>query len=453
MRTRTMNLERDQSERLTLDIFKRGGDKRRVVSNLGWILIDKFVRLGLGLLVGIWVARYLGPTQFGVWSYVTALVALFSAVASSGLPTILIRDLVRDPSHVNEILGSAFVLQFLGGICAIALCVGAATLTDQGDNLARVMVAVVSTAFLFQSLDVIDSLFQSRVQSKYTVAAKGFAFCLASGVRVLLIMARAPLISFALAALLESFIGASMLLVVYRHQQMHITLWRPSAAKVKKLAGESWPLIISGLFVMLYMRIDQVMLRTMMGNGAVGSYSAAVRIAEVWYFIPVAVTTSVVPGLLKEKDDRARYLDRMQTLFDGLAWSAIGISVVVSLFSGTIINLIYGAEYADASKALVILGWASVFVSLGVASGQFLISEGLGRISLLRAGSGAVTNICLNFWLIPAMGILGAAIATLISYGVSVFSVGLIPGSRVSLSLLANTFNLPRLARKIQSAL
>ncbi|MES1168032.1 MAG: polysaccharide biosynthesis C-terminal domain-containing protein, partial [Oleiharenicola lentus] len=211
-------------------------------------------------------------------------------------------------------------------------------------------------------------------------------------------------------------------------------LWRAMAAArapaparldpARILAGallrEAWPLMLTSLAVIVYMKIDEVMLRQMAGPAAVGVYAAAVRISELWYFVPVALASSVLPALLRTRErDAVHYRARLQQFFDLNAGLAYGSAIPLALASGWITRLAYGEAFAAAGPVLAVHIWASLFVFLGVARGQWLVNEGHTRFYFLATLAGAVTNIGLNLVLIPRQGALGAAWATLIAYGLA----------------------------------
>jgi len=175
---------------------------------------------------------------------------------------------------------------------------------------------------------------------------------------------------------------------------------------------------------MIYMRIDQVMIKNMMSDEAVGYYSAAVRLCEAWYFIPVTLCNAIFPAIVNAKNVSEQfYNNRMQKLYDLLTWLAIGIAIPVTIFSALIIQLLFGADFAEASPVLTVYIWAGVAVFLGVASSQYLINENFTKLSFFRTSVGMVLNVVLNFIFIPMYGIIGSAIATLISYTISTFSI------------------------------
>ena len=397
---------------------------QRVIANTGWLFFDHILRMAIGLFVMVWVARYLGAEGFGVLSYATAFVALFSAFATMGLNSIVVRSIVNEPASTNETLGAAFVLKLLGGLCSLILAYTVISFMRPADTTTRWMVAIIATGLIFQSFDTIDFWFQSQIRSKYTVYAKNAAFLLANLGKIGLIFINASVIAFAWIGLFEIIVGAVGMVVVYRINGH--TLWqlRANLNQTKKLLNDSWPLMLSGIAVITYMRIDQIMLGEMIGAGAVGIYSVAVLLSGAWHFIPMAIITSVYPAIIEAKKiDQALYYKRLQNLYDLMALLSISISIPVTVFAGDIIAFLYGESFAGAEVILSLIVWAGFFMSWGVASGQFLLTENLHTISLYRTLAGAVVNIVLNLILIPAYGITGAAIATLFSYFVAAFFV------------------------------
>lgn len=390
------------------------------IGNVFWLFADKFVRLCLGMFVGIWLARYLGPSQFGIYNYALAFVSLFSAFSSLGLDNIVIRDIVREPAQCNEIIGSAFLLKLGGSLAVFCLTIGSISIVRNGDSLTRCLVVIVAAGLIFQSFDVIDFWFQSQVLSKYTVYAKNTAFFLVSLWKIVLIVQKAPLLSFAWAGLTEVMIGSVGLLVVYRLKGHSPHKWRPSLSVAGKLLHDSWPLIFSVLVITVYMKIDQIMLVEMVGNEALGFYSAAVGISEVWYFIPMAIASSVSPAIIRLREvNNELYYTQLQNLFDGLTVVAYAIAIPMTFISKPLMLLLYGPEFAVSGTVLAIHVWGGLFVFLGVARSIWIISEGATKIALMTTFTGALLNVLLNLLLIPKYGAIGAAIATVVSYGFS----------------------------------
>ena len=393
---------------------------QKILTNTVWLFAERILRMGFGLVVGVWVARYLGPEQFGLFSYVLAFVALFGVFATLGLDDIVVRDIVRNPSDKDEILGATFSLKLLGGLVGILLTTAGILLLRPNDRLTHSMVAIIASGLIFQSFDTISFWFQSQVQIKYVVYAKNGAFILIALAKVGLILSHASLIAFAWAALAEIILGAVGLTLAYGANGHLVRAWRGSIARARSLLTDSWPLILAGLAIVVYMKIDQIMLGEMLGNQAVGLYSAATRISEIWYFIPVAIVSSASPSIVEAKAiSDSLYYQKVDKLFRLMAVLAFSIVIPMTFFSGHIIDLLYGPEFAGAGSVLAIHIWAAVFVFLGVAQGPWTVNEGLMKLSLQRTVIGAVANVVLNLLLIPRIGVVGAAISTLIAQALS----------------------------------
>lgn len=404
----------------------------KILANISWLFADRILRMGFGLVVGIWVARYLGVQQFGLLNYAIAFVAIFNPLANLGLDVVVVRRLVADPTQQQSILGTSFWMRFVAGwLTWLAVIIGIYLLRHD-DAMTIVTVMILGAANIFQSFDTIDLWFQSQVRSKYSVLAKNAAFIATTSIRVVMVLSHAPLVAFVVAILLEAVLGAVGLLIVYKQQGYLVKLWQWSRSLAQDLLRESLPLILSGLTIMIYMRIDQIMLGQMIGDKAVGVYSAATRISEVWYFIPMTVSSSVMPSIFNAKEiSEELYYQRIGGLNRGLTWLAIAVAIVMTFVSKPLIVMLFGNSYIESGTILAVHIWASVFVFSGVATSGWFIAENLSYLSLYRTLSGAIVNILLNIFLIPIYGGLGAAIATVIAQAVASFiSNGVNPKTR-----------------------
>lgn len=399
---------------------------QKIIGNIGWLFIDKILRMGVGLLVLVWLARYLGPTQFGIYNYAIAFVALFSAIATLGLDRIVVRDIVRDPDSANEILGTAFVLKLVGGVLTLVLTVGVISMMHPDDNLTRWLVGIIAAGTVFQAFDAIDFWFQSQVRSKYTVYAKNAAFLLASIGKIGLILIGAPLIAFAWIGLAEVAIGAVGLVVVYRASGHMLRQWRGTLARGKGLLKDGWPLILSMLAIYIQARIDQVMLGEMIGAGEVGQYSVAMRLIEVFGFIPMIICTSIAPAVTEAKiQGEASYYERLVNLYRLMFALFLIIAVPIILFATQIMVMLFGEEYKAAGVLLALFSVRLFFTNFGVAKSLFITNENLFKYSLITAIVGALINIALNYVLIPKYASIGAIWATIASFSVTIFVIDL----------------------------
>lgn len=389
---------------------------RRYAANTSWMMGEKILRMFVGLFVGIWVARYLGPEQFGLLSYAQSFVFLFTAIATLGLDGIVVRELVKDQSRRDEMLGTAFGLKFVGALFILPVLWLAVQLTSN-DSYTNLLVFIIASATIFQSFNVIDFYYQARVKSKYVALANSVALGLSSAIKIALILNEAPLMAFAIMVTFDAFVLSLGLVFFYKvSSREKLFSWQFRLATAKQLLKDSWPLILSGLVISIYMKIDQVMIKEMLNADAVGQYAAAVRLSEAWYFIPMAIANSVFPAIINAKKiSKELYLQRLQRLYTLMVWVAIGIAFPMTFLSDWLTIQLYGIAYQEAAGVLIIHIWAGVFVFLGVASGKWLISENMTIAAMSRVSIGVVINISLNILLIPYFDILGAAIAILVS--------------------------------------
>ncbi len=254
----------------------------------------------LGFFVGIWVARYLGPERFGLFSYAQSFVALFAAIATLGLDGIVIRELVNDENQREKLLGTAFILRLVGAVLVLSL-LAVSVFFHAKDYHTNSLIFIIASATVFQSFNVIDFYFQSAVLSKYVVYSNVFSLLLSSLIKVILILNQAPLVAFAYVILFDSLVLASGFVYFYVLKRLSIWRWRFDKVVATSLLKDSWPLILSGLVVSMYMKIDQIMIQNMLGSREVGQYAAAVRLSEVWYFIPMVISSSLFPAILNAK--------------------------------------------------------------------------------------------------------------------------------------------------------
>ena len=390
---------------------------QKSISNTGWLFFDKIFRMGVGLFVGAWVARYLGPEQYGLLSYVVAFVSLFSAIATLGLDGIVVRNIVRDPASKEETLGTAFVLKLMGGIAVLLLSMSAIIILRHSDSLVYWLVGITAAGLIFQALDPIDFWFQSQIQSKYVVYARTSAFSFISVIKIALILTAAPLMAFAWAGMAEIALGSVGLILVYQSTGHNIRAWRTNLNRGKSLLRDSWPLILSGIMVTIYLRIDQVMLANMVSNAEVGIYSAAVRLAEAWTFIPGAVISSVFPSIVEAKaiSDELFY-SRLQKLYNLMALMAYVVALPITFMAGWLVTILFGAAYVRAGPMLAGLIWAGMFVNLGIARSCFLTTMNWTRIHFMTVSIGCIINVALNYLLIPIYGGMGAVVASCVAY-------------------------------------
>ena len=413
----------EESENINTKINFRSDSFKKYFKNTSWLLIEKVIRVILGAFVIISITNYLGPSNFGLYSYALSFAGIFTVISTLGIDTILTRELVKNPEKKNTLLGTGLGLKSLGALISLLLLLVAVIFTSH-DRFTNLLIFIIAAAPIFQALNVVDLFFQSKVQSKYSVIVQSSSFIIASIIKLVLILLSASLLYFAIFTTAEYIFLATGYLIMYKSKNGEITKWNFKKNTARIMLHDSWPLILSGVVITIYMKIDQVMIKQMLGDAEVGYYAAAVRLCEAWYFLPTIVTTSLFPAIVNAKQtNETLYQSRLQKLYDLLAWAAIAIALPTTFLSKYIIAVLYKPEFYPAASVLTIYIWAGVATFLGVASSQYLITENFTKIAFIRTFIGMIVNVILNFILIPIYGINGSAFATLISYSAATFSI------------------------------
>ncbi len=387
-------------------------------------MADWGLRLIFSVLVGLWVARYLGPARLGTLSYCIALIALLGVLPSFGLDTLVKREVLRSPQDTAVLLASAFVLRLGAGVVSYGALVFAAKSTSWGAGEESRLLGVLGLVLFQPALFLSNLWLQAQLRAKWILVVQVSALSVASAGRLWLIFHQGSLTAFAWVVVGEMIVSAAGFFFAARRAGLHFPITAARQATVKRLMSEAWPLMFASLAIVVYFRIDEVMLRHLAGSTAVGIYAAAARASEMWYFIPTALASSLLPALVRARaGDAEKYRTKLQAYYDVSAAAAYALSLPVALAAPWLVRLAYGAAFAPAGPILSIHIWSSVFVFLGAARGQWLINEGLQRFYLIATGCGAVANVLLNLILIPRWGGLGAAYATVASYALATWIV------------------------------
>ena len=394
----------------------------KILDNISWLSFEYILRMGVGLCVGIWIVRYLGPERFGTFSFAISLTSLFGAIASLGLESIVVRNIVLDPKNARETLGTAAALQLISGLIAYFLILVVITYARPNDFLTYNIVAILGLAIILKFSEVTLLWFESQTNSKYTVWVKSSMLIVFAAIKVILILQEASLIMFALVTLVEVIMITLILLIVMNKYGQPLAKLRVKIERAKILMKDSWPLMLSAIAVTIYMKIDQIMLGQIIGDEAVGIYSAATRISEAWYFIPMVIVSSVFPAILEaKKNSEELYYERLQRLYDIMAIIGFVVALPMTFLSTHVVTFFFGKAYSAAGPVLAIHIWTTIFVFMGLISSKWFLAENNQLMSLKRTALGVTLNIGLNFLLIPVYGVVGAALATILSYSVAAF--------------------------------
>ena len=395
--------------------FKTRPNHIAILKNSSWLFTDKLLRLGLGVLVGAWVARYLGPLEFGELAFALAYIALFQSIANLGLDGIAVRDITQNESEAHSLLGTVFILRLCAGFfCWLSAVVGVALLKGFFDQ-SVLLTALVGSSLVFQAADTVDLWFQSQSQSRLTLFAKLTTYIVSNGCRIALILVGAPLVAFASIIFLEGLLSATGLALVYKSFSCD-QHWSHSKLVAKRLLHESWPFMLSGVSIVIYMRIDQIMIREMLGPQQLGIFAAVLPLATLWQVIPVILNVSLAPHIARKKEEsEAAYWLALQKVFVLYALPGWLITIPTIVSANWIVAVLFGPQYSEGAKVLSIYVLTNLFINMGMAQSLWMLNEGKSTLTLVSTLTGVLVCLVGNYFAIPRYGITGVAVIAVLA--------------------------------------
>lgn len=392
---------------------------RRYLANTTWLFAGQMTSMVIAFFVGSWVARHLGPTEYGKYSFALSFAGLFTFLSNLGIGTILNRDLAEKKDEAHILLGTGSVLLFGASLLTALASVTGIFLTETDPEL-RTLVTLYSLTFLWSPLGLISSFFLSRVQAKETIKASLITAIIASLVKVAAVSLDASIIAFMVILVAENLSGMLLSLYYYTISGNKIQEWTFNKKTAFYLLKSGWLMMFGAAASYLLQKIDQVMVKYMLSDQAVGQYAAATRLIEIWYFIPGMICASLLPALLNAKRTSIElYKKRLRLLYLLLGSIALVLSLGTTIFAKLIITLLFGVAYTPSIGVLVIYAWSSIglYVLWGIQ--QQLLAENKLFVIFGTYLTAALINIVLNLILIPRTELTGAAWATLISYSLA----------------------------------
>lgn len=385
--------------------------------SLRWLVGERIASGTLSLSVVALISRDLGPTQFGTYSFAVAVIALATMIVQLASP-LLVQELIAHPESERSTLAGA--ARLTAGLVALAIGVIAGfTSTFLDDSTTRALVLVMGLSLLAQPILVLDFWLQARRHTSAAVKSRLLGGGLAAAAAAGVVANGGGLIALGGATLLAPLATSLAYTALYRRSEGHGFPWAGAVDAAIRLVRRAAPLTVGTVALAVYLRVDQVMLAGLASRDEVGIYAATVRISEIAYFFPVALTTAIGPSVARARiDSEVDYRQQLRTMFAVLTAVAVAFVVTAQLIGPAVIDTLYGPQFARSSDILSIHVLGSLFVFFAVGDSLWSVNENRERLAMYRSIAGAVTNIALNFALIPAHGAVGAAWSTVISYAV-----------------------------------
>lgn len=401
------------------------------VYNAIWNMGGKVLQMGLSLIVGMLTARYLGPSNYGVIGYTASFISFFSVICQLGFTSVAVKELLDNKEREGEVLGTSIFLRVCTSVISTIAITIMIYVIDDGDRVIVWVAFLQSLSLLFQSFEMFHYWYQSRMETQVSVKVQTAAYLVMSAYKIALLALGMSVQWFAFSTALEAAAVALFLYIAYRKkgtQKLSVSL-----TYGKKLLGESYHFILSGLMVTIYSEMDKIMLKQMLSAEATGYYVAANKVSSLWSFVLMALISSAQPLIIAARSkDYNVYIKKNKQLYAAVIWIGAAAGLAVTILGKWIILIMYGESYIAATSSLQISAWYTLFAMLGSARGTWIVCENKGKYVKYYLGVGAVLNVILNYLLIPIYGAAGAAAATLLTQiFTSVFAPALFKETRI----------------------
>ena len=381
---------------------------------------DYIFSLTASLIVGIAVARYLGPEMYGIIAFATAVYTVLVIIVSLGIDDIIMKDMLQYEERQGSIQGSALFVKSAAAFLVYGIIFIYFLINYSGEKLYSVL--IITGAVLFQPLSVFSCIFLINAQAKYTSIARMISYTLSSLLKIILIIFKAPVTYFAFAVFIDYAVLYLTVILMYKYKKYTVSGWHIDISYIKYILKSAVPLFAAVLFYTFYQKVTVIIISSMYSDYASGIYSAAARLTEIWYLVPAVLMTAFYPAVVKAKQiSEEEYNKRIKTLFYVTTIPFILMAFFAALLSPFIIKILYGEKYIQSSIVLALTIWSVPFISFYVISSKCFILENKVKHLLLRSALSFILIIILNYVLGSIYYLEGFSLALLISSFISFF--------------------------------
>ena len=387
---------------------------KKVFKNISWILCCRIVQSAIALIINLISARYLGPSNFGLLSYASSVVAFVVPLAKLGLRHVLVAEFVAQPEREGQILGTSLLMCVMSSFLCILGCAAFVLVANAGEVDTLIVCLLYSISLIFESLEMTQYWFQAKLLSKYMAVTSLVAYLITALYKVFLLTTGKSIYWFALSNALDYLIITIVLLIIYgRLEGQKLSF---SFSLGKQLFRRCKYYIVSSMMVTIFAQTDKIMIKMMIGNAANGFYSTAVSCASMTAFVFLALIDSFGPVIYESrKKSHSLFEKNVSILYSIIIYTALIQSTVLTIFAKPIVGILYGADYMPAASLLQIVTWYTTFSYLGSARGIWVLAENKQKYLWCINLAGAFLNVVGNYFLIPILGTSGAAIASVVT--------------------------------------
>lgn len=373
----------------------------KVISILGLVFVTSFV------------AKYVGPDIYGQIAFANSLFQIIQIISLLGSDVLIFKRLSKkERSGVNLIVSTYPIRLKVYLFCSFPILTYSyfTTATDS-----FIYIVAVCIACLIYSLDVYNIFYDAKLKSKVNVFINIFGLCVSLFIRWCIAYFEMDPLYLCIPIVLTPLIPYFIRLLHFRMHNVFPTLRPKYKWKYKRyLLRIGFNFVITNISVALYTRFSLLAIGLFLSKSYVGVYSVAVTLATAWIFINSAITTSCLPMIFSEKDDRV-CINKIAVVNRYIIFVSLPIMLLFIFFGKWFITYFYGADYIDAYIPLVILTFTTMIGSLGTLSARYIAKHSGYTYLSRKMFIVAVFSIIVSCLLINSIGIIGAAVSSLLT--------------------------------------
>ena len=403
------------------DFFlKNSGIKQTIAKNTLWLAIAEGITRFLKLFLIIYIARILGATEYGKFTFALAFVSLFAIFSDFGISTIMIREIARDKEKEKEFPSLISLKLILSIGTLLLICIGSFFITV--DPVIRGIIWILGAYIVVGSFSsIIYAFFHARQKMEYDAWAKILQAIAVTGAGFFILFNFPSVQNLSLAYLFAAVIALIFIFIIFHFKIYHLKL--DFNKKIwKNVLTLSWPLALGGAVGSICANTDSIMMGYWGQITETGWYNASQRVMAVALIPTGLIGASFFPALSKFLGESKEKLQKSWNYFmEIMIFLSVPLVIGGVALASKIIDFVYDPSYFPSVLAFQILIITGGIIILGSPFSYALIISNQQKKAFWVIFAGAIVNVILNFILIPKYSLYGAAITTLIAGSLVLF--------------------------------
>ncbi len=387
------------------------------VNTTFWFSVEKLILLIVGVFVMPKIFNALGAVDIGKLKLAESVLGMFSPLFFLGLSAVCIREIVVNPKESQRIIATAFFMRFVAWLIFLVGFISYLFLADNKSLLS--IYSVLVFGYLFKLTDVFEYYLLAKKRAKLIFVGKVLSLLCVVSLQYYGIKQHLDVLYFAQIIVLDFLLQGIFYFIVLRAKnEINFKYWKFSKKLGVSLFVMALPLIVSEALVMVYIGIDEVVLKYFHDDHANGVFaSVQFLVIGLCWTIGFAVINALYPSLAESFHfNKGYYYKKNGQLLFFMVLLGLGIAVFYMVFGNYILDNYFSEQYQDGKTALLVFCWAPLFVFIGMLYEKHLLTTNRLKHNIYRFALGCLSNLLLCCVLVPRYNVTGAAVAVLTSH-------------------------------------